>query len=205
MELDDLKSAWAQYDKKLTQTLKFNEQLLRKMNLNDSKRELQKPLMYELSGVVGMVALIAVNLGFTIRLMDEPKYYIPGFFSVIIAIVYFVFAIIKANRFLTIDHYGSSVIKLQRDIAKLNRLVLRLRKYELIMIPLFIVPTLPLIFKGVYHIDIYSNIKLFSIAAILILGLGFPMTFWINKHMYDKKFQSSETLLKEIDNYASDK
>src|SRR5258705_2043860 len=146
------------------------------MNLNDSKRELKKPVMYELSGVVGMVPLIAANLIFTIRLMDDPKYYIPGFFSVIIAIVYFIFAIIKANRFLTIDHYGTSVTKLQRDVTKLNQLVLQLRKYELAMIPLFIVTTLPLIFKGLYHIDIYSNIKVYSIAALLILRLGLPMT-----------------------------
>ena len=50
MELDDLKNAWTQYDKKLAVNLKFNEDLLRKMNLNNSKKELQKPLIYELIG-----------------------------------------------------------------------------------------------------------------------------------------------------------
>jgi hypothetical protein len=30
MELDELKFVWAQYDKKLTENLKFNEELLKK-------------------------------------------------------------------------------------------------------------------------------------------------------------------------------
>jgi hypothetical protein len=204
MELDELKSVWTQYDKKLSQTLKLNEQLLRKMDLNDSKRELQKPLMYELTGIGLTFMLVTGILGFSIRFINEPKYSIPGFISAIIALVYIVFGIIKANKFMHIDYYGSSIIKLQRDIAELNQLVLRLRKYELILTP-SVALQLPLVFKGLYGADIYSNIKLFWTVVILILGIGFPMLFWVNKHLYDEKFRNSDKLLKEIENYESDK
>ena len=205
MELDDLKNAWTQYDKKLAESLKFNEDLLRKLNLNNSKKELQKPLIYELIGVAVIFILIVYVVVSSIRFIDEPKYCVPGFISAIIGMAFLMFAIIKANRFLSIDYYGSSVVKLQKDIAILNRLVLRLRKYELALFPLLILPILPLLFKAIHNIDIYHNIKLFTIEIILILGIGFPLTFWINKHLYDKKFKNTERFLQEIDKFESEK
>ena len=205
MELDDLKSAWAQYDKKLNSQLRLNEELLRKWNLESAKRELQKPLQYELTGVAGQFVLILGTVAFSIKVIDEPKYCVPGFIAAIFEIVGLVFAIVKANKFLNIDHYGTPILKLQKEIASVNKLVLRLRKYELMLIPLVVLPSLPLIFKVLYHVDIYSNIKLFSLMILLIFGIGFPLTFWINKHLYDKKFKASENLLKEIEDYQLDK
>jgi hypothetical protein len=204
MELDDLKSAWAQYDKKLAVNLKFNEELLRKMNLNSSKKELQKPLINELLSVAVMFILIVYVVASSIRFIDEPKYCIPGFISALLVLVFLLFAIIKANKFLSIDYYGSSVLKLQKDIATLNRLVLRLRKFELVLFPLLVLPLLPLLFKTIHNIDLYQNIRLLSIEIILILGIGFPLTFWINKHMYDKKFKNTERLLQEIEKFESE-
>lgn len=204
MELDDLKSAWAQYDKKLAVNLKFNQELLRKMNLNIFKKELQKPLIYELSGVAVMFIFMIYVVASSIRFIHEPKYCIPGFISALLGLVFLVYAIIKANKFLSIDYYGSSVLKLQKEIATLNKQVLRLRKYELVLFPFLVLPLLPILFKTIHNIDIYQNIKLLSIEVILILGIGFPLTLWINKHLYDKKFKNAERLLQEIEKFESE-
>ena len=204
MELDDLKGAWEKYDKKLTENLKFNEELLRKMNLNNSKSEMQKPLIYEIVGVAVSFLLIVYVVGSSIRFINEPKYCIPGFVSAITGLILFIFAIIKTNKFLSIDYYGSSVLKLQKDITTLNKLVLQLRKFELILFPLLILPLLPILFKAIHNMDIYKNIKLFAIEIILILGIGFPLTLWINKHLYDEKVKNAERFLKEIDNFESE-
>jgi hypothetical protein len=205
MELDDLKNAWAQYNKNLAANLKFNEELLRKMNFNNSKKELEKPLIIELSSVATMFLLIVYVVASSIRFINEPKYCIPGFISASIGLVLLIFAVIKTNKFLSIDYYGSSVVKLQKDITLLNRLVLRLRKYELALFPLLVLPLLPLLFKAIHNINIYQNIKLFSIELILILSIGFPLTIWVNKHLYDKKFKNTERLLQEIEKFESEK
>jgi len=204
MELDDLKSAWAQYDKKLAVNLKFNEELLRKMNLNTSKKEMQKPLLYELFNIASIFLGFVYVTASSIQFINEPKYCIPGFISALIGLAFIVFAIKKANKLLSIDYYGSSVVKLQKDIATLNRLVLKLRKYELVLFPLLILPLLPILFKAIHNIDIYQNLKLFSIEIILILGIGFPLTLWTNKHLYDKKFKNTERLLQEIEKFESE-
>ncbi len=204
MELDDFKAVWAQYNEKLTANLKLNRELLRKMNLNSSKKEIQKPLILELIGVVVLFLLIIFVVAYSIRFLNEPKYFIPGFISALIGIVYMTFAVIRANKFLNLDYYGSSVLKLQKDMAMLKRLVLRFRIYELVLTPLLVLPLIPLGFKALNNIDIYKNTTLFIIEIVFIFGTGIPFSFWINKHMYDNKIKNAESLLKEIEKFEAE-
>jgi hypothetical protein len=204
MELDELKGAWAQYDKKLSKNLELNVELLKKINVNRSKLELQKPLMAEVTGVVSMFIMTLLFVGLSFRFIDEPKYSIPAFISIGIALIYFVFALIKMNKFLNIGYYGTSVTDLQKDIAEANRLVLKFRKYELLFSPTVLI-SLPPIWKALYHVDLYQNIQSLVITALVAFGVGFPITLWINKYLYDKKFQNAEKLLQEIEEYKLEK
>ena len=204
MELDDLKGAWAQYDKKLSENLKFNEDLLRKMNLNNSKREMQKPLIYELVNILVLFLLFVYVISASIRLINEPKFFIPGFIAALICIIGLITTVIKANRFANIDYYGAPILKIQKDIAQLNRLVLRFRRYELGLLPILIIPLLPLLFKSIHNIDIYQNIKLFTFEIVAILGISYPATIWINKHLYDRKFKNAERLLAELEKFEKE-
>lgn len=204
MEIDELKAAWSQYDKKLTQNLRFNEEILRKMNLEKSKKELQKPLLYEISGVViGFVCTVLLT-SISIRFIGEPKYAIPGFLASFIGAAFTVFAIIKTNKFMNIDYYGSSVLKLQKDVALLNKLVLCMRKFELLLFPLLVIPAIIVLIKFMYNIDIYTNTQLFIIEVVLILVIGYPLLFWVNKQLYDKKFKNTELFLKEIKEFEAE-
>jgi uncharacterized membrane protein len=205
MELDELKSAWAQYDKKLSRSLELNEVILKKMNLKDSKNEIQKTTLYELSNVVLMALWVVIVGFFSFRIIDKPQFSVPGFFSAAIACVYVAFAVVKLMRFLSIDHYGSSILQLQQDVEGANELMLRLRKYELLLIPFILTPILPLLFKVVHHVDVYDNPRTFLISLILILVFAFPSTFLVNKYMYDRRFQNSQRLLKMIEEYKLDK
>jgi hypothetical protein len=204
MELDELKGAWAQYDKKLSENLKVNEELLRKMNLNSSRHELQKPLLYEFGNVIMLFLILVYGVSMLMRFYAEPKFCVPACIAILVCIIGLISTIIKVNRFLNIDYYGSSIMKLQRDVVLLNKLVLRYRKYELSILPLFILPLLPLLFKSIHNIDLYHNIKLFAIDTIVILVISYPVTFWINKQLYDKKFKNAERLLAELDKFEKD-
>lgn len=204
MELDELKATWAQYDKKLSQNLKFNEELLRKMNLEKSRKELQKPLIYEISGVFISFIMVVYITAVSFRFIDEPKFAIPGFIATFVSLAYLVFAIMKINKFMSIDYYNSSVLKLQKEVTILNKLVLSLRKYELILFPLLVIPLLPILFKVIHNIDIYANLRLLIIEIVLMLGIGYPLLFWVNKHLYDKKFKNTEQFLKEIEEFEAE-
>lgn len=204
MELDELKRTWQQYDKKLSDNLKVNEALIKKMNLNSSKRELQKPLIYELFGVVVMFIVILLSVKASLQLIDELKFSIPGIIAALMSVVYFISAVVKANRFMNVNYYNSSIVQLQKEIASLNKLVLKLRKVELILIPFLIIPMLILAFKAVHNIDIYNNVKLLIIEVVLAFGIATPLVLWINKHLYDKKFKIAENLLQELEKFEKE-
>src|SRR5688572_3845370 len=203
MELDELKSAWAQYDKKLTKNLELNVELLKKINVDRSKMELQKPFRAEVVGMVSMFYMTVIFMMLGDKFVGEPQYFIPALISAGIAFVYFVFAAIKMTKLMNIGYYGVSVTEVQQDIAKVNRLILKFRKYELLLSPTVLI-SLPPIFKALHNIDLYQNIQSFAIVGIVSLAVGFPVALWINKYMYDKKFKNSEKLLKEIEEYRSE-
>ncbi len=204
MELEELKQAWSQYDKNLKENLKTNQELLRNMNLDKSKRELQKPLKFEIMSVVILFLTVVVFFVFSARHISEIKFSIPGFIGVSIATVYLVFAIVKVNKFVNIDYYKSSIITLQKDLTKLKTIILRLRRIELLLLPFLIITILPIAFKAIHNIDIYNNIKLFAIEIVLILGVSYPVGIWINRNLYDKKIKDVKLFLDEIEKFEKE-
>jgi hypothetical protein len=199
MELDELKNAWAEYDKKLTNSLKLNEQVLRNINTQQSRLELQKPLTYEATGAVMMIVLEAVLIVWSLRV--EQRIAIPGFIAAFIGLFYQAFAFIKTYAFFDIDYYGTSVVALQKEIAAVNVLVLRLRKVEILLAPFFVMAGLPLMYKVVHNVDVYEKPTTFWIGLAIILIVSLPLTIGINRFVYDKKFQNAEKLMNDISRF----
>jgi hypothetical protein len=201
MELDELKQLWSQYDKKLNENLKLNEELLRKMNLNKAKQELQKPFIFELITIIIIFLTIVFVTGFSIRLIEEIQFSLTGFAGVLLGVIYLIFSIMKVNRFVKIDYYNSTIVKLQKDLSLLKTFILRLRKFELVLLPFLVLTILPIAFKAIHNINIFGNLRLFIIEVGFILGISYPVGFWINRNFYDKKMKDAEMFLKEIDKF----
>ena len=204
MELEDLKQAWSQYDQNLKENLKTNQELLRKMNLEKSKREMQKPLIIEIISVVISFLTVILFFGFSLRFISEVKFSIPGFTVTLLGIMYLTFAILKVNRFVKIEYYKSSIITLQKDLNKLNTLILRLRKIEVYLFPLFAISMFPILFKAMVDIDIYMNVKFFLLVVFFALGISYPVGFWITKYFYDNKIKDAKSFLDEINNFEKE-
>ena len=204
MELDEMKRAWAQYDKKLEENLKLNEELLRKMNLDKTRKELQKPLISE---IVNMVALLLVILfigSSTIKYSNELRFSIPGLITTIIAMFGLSTTIMKINKLLNIDYYGSSIISLQKEITTVNKFIVMQRRIEYILIPILSIAMTPIAFKVINNVDLYTRTTLFVTEIVLILGISFPLVLWINKHLYDKKFHNAKRFLEDIERFEKE-
>jgi hypothetical protein len=204
MELDELKSVWAQYDKKLSENLKFNEALLKIITKNSSKRELQKPLNFEILNIIAVFLGGVYIISMSVKHIEEFRFCIPGFFSIMIGLVYFVFSIIKVNRFISIDYIGSPIVKLRKDIAKLNKLFLETRKYELILMPFIPISILPLLYKSIANIDIYNDLKKYTFGVLIVLIISIPTAIWINKNFTDKKMNNANRILEDLEKYEKE-
>ena len=99
MELDDLKKSWLNYDKKLADNLKVNEELLKKMNLDSSRKELSQPLKYEIFSATVLFVLAAILIAASLRVAGEPKFLISGVVGAIVTVAYLGFSLIKIKGF----------------------------------------------------------------------------------------------------------
>jgi len=204
MELDDFKTAWAQYDKKLTENLKFNAELLKSMNLDKSNREFNKLLTYEIFTVV-LTGLFLIYISTaTIKFASEIKFLLSGIVSIITLLPLLLFAIIKTNMLSNIDYYNASVVDLQKSISLFNQKYVAFRKLELFIFPLYIISTAPILVKAARNFDFFVHIERYSVGVFLALIIGYPLLIWIYKNWYDKKIQHAKQFLEEINKFEKE-
>jgi len=204
MELDDLKGAWAQYDKKLTENLKFNEELFKKLNLDKSRREMSAPLGYEIGSVaISGIALIFVT-SWTIQFGNETIYLLSGILSILSFITMLGFAIVKVKLLSNIDYYNVSVVELQKSLCKFKDKYFKLKRFEIILFPFYMVFLMPICAKGLRNFDLISHPTRFVIAVILSIGIGFPVALWIYKHLYEKNIKNATDFLNELTRFEEE-
>ena len=204
MELDEMKRAWAQYDKKLEENLKLNEELLRKMNLEKTRKELQKPLISEIANMVALSLVLLFIGSSTIKYINELRFSIPSFITTVIALFGLCTTIMKINKLLNIDYYGSSIIVLQKEITSVNKFIVIQRRIEYFLMPILAVTMIPIVFKIINNVDLYTRMTLFVTEIVLILGISLPLILWVNKHLYDKKFHNAKRFLEDIERFEKE-
>ncbi len=205
MELDDLKIIWSEFDKKISDNIKLNEELLIKNTRKSARDELKSPLYSEILNLAVVFLGGVFIFSMSIKYIEEPRFSIPGFFSILIGLVYTVFSSIKINRIQSIDYIGSGIIKLQKDIVKLKKLFLQTRKYELILVPFIPVSILPIIHKHVSDIDVYDDIKSYIFEVLIVLAISIPIAIWFNKNFTDKKLDNANSMLEDIKKFEDEK
>jgi len=204
MELEELKSAWAQYDKKLTQNLKLNEKLLCKMNLEKTKREMNTPLFYEISSTtIGFIFLLYIASA-TIIHSNEPKFLIPGIISGLMTILLIYLSVLKIKLLTDIDFYYSPVIDLQKSISIFKQKYLTYKKYEFYIYPVFAISTMPILGIALRNFDIYEHRIRFITGIVLALALGYSLANWGYKNLFDKKVKNAAKFLEELTEFEKE-
>lgn len=202
MELDELKDAWAQYDEKLSKSLKLNEELLRSINFEKINNALKKPMgLEQLNIIIQLIAIVMVTV-ITIRLSNEIPYFLMGITSALLCAVSMIFSAVKANRFSKILYYHSSIMNFQKDLTKLRILIFHLRKIEYVLAALIGITLFPLLLKAFGDIDMLRNITLIIPGIIVTIGIGFSVGIWLNLFLYDKGLKDAEKFLGLINKFG---
>ena len=170
MELDELKAAWQQHHKALAENTRINIELYKAVKINQAKSELRKPIVYEMVSVAVLFAFALYVFGSSLRIHDQLRFSVPGFAASVIALIYLIFSILKIRRSQKIEYYGTPVVQLQEAITHLHMRILRLRKFELILLVPFIVTALPILFIAVHGIDLYVHAGWFIFEIVVTIG-----------------------------------
>lgn len=204
MELDELKSAWAQYDKILSKNLKLNEELLRSIKFDKFNHAIRKPLDLELLNmVIQFIAILMVTM-FTVRLSNEIPYYIAGIFSTLLCATSLAFSAVKATRFYKLLNFNIRITAFQKEFTQLRIFIIRLRKIEHVLAGLIGVLLFPLLMKAVAGVDLLGNHAIIIPGIIATLAIGFAIGTWLNLFIYDKGLKEAEKFLDLIKNYEEE-
>jgi hypothetical protein len=204
MELDELKGAWAQYDKKLSDSLKLNEELLKKGVIDRSSREMKTPLNYEI-GTVIITCILVLFLGVsTYRFASEMKFLLPGLVATILTLSGLISSVKKINVLAKIDYYNTSVVALQKSIHRIQQKAIWSRKVEYYVFPLYFISFAPIFVKAVYNIDIYNKYQIFYVGIILALIIYYPLAIWFYSIGYDKKLKNTSDFLNELNKFEKE-
>lgn len=203
MDIDSLKAAWQQHDQMLSANLQLNETLLRKANLKASRKELNKPLVVEILDVVCVILLIPLFGWLTFRLKADMVYLSAGLLLLLSLIVLLVVCLKTMAAFYKMDYFGSSVIQIQEQLARLRVRVLVKRKFELFFLPLLVLPALLILLKVIQNIDVHDRPAFILVSGIIAMILSYVGVILGYKYLYEKKIKDVTHLLKEIRDYKS--
>lgn len=199
MGLEEFKGIWAQYDKKLSENLKLNEELLRSINFEKYNQVLKKPLNLELLNIFIQLLMIGLVTVLSIRLSSEIQYFLIGLIGALLCSTSLIFSIVKATRLNKLFYYHLSIKKFQQDITRLKILIIRLRKIEYIIAALIGITIFPLFMKAFANINILGNLSLLIPGICCVLGIGFAIGILLNMKVYDKGIKDAEMFLGVID------
>jgi hypothetical protein len=206
MELDVLKDAWASHNQKLDKNLKLNESLLRRMNLDNAKTEMNKPLVMELLNMSFLFVVTLYVLVLSFKMLENSIFSITGFISLGFAIGFIAMGLIRIKRMLNLNYDNSTIVTLQKKLAKTKVLILKFRKIEYLMLPFYTITVAPILLKGLLDQDIYSMLQ--NTYMQLLVGIGIivivALTLWSNTYFYDRKMKSAQHSLAELIEYEED-
>jgi serine/threonine-protein kinase len=179
MELDDLKTAWRELDRRLDRNHALNLRVLKELKLDGTRsalRGLARLLVFELA--VSVVAVLLVG-SFLADHLGEPAFAV----SAVVLHAVSLFMIVAAARQLAwIDRidYSASVAAIQRDLARLRASRVRTVRWLLLLSPLLWTPLAIVAAQGLLDVDLYRDFGIAWVAANLAFGAAFiPLAVWI--------------------------
>lgn len=205
MDINEFKSAWLQHDRKLSENLSINETLLKKVNLDRSRKELNKPLQYEIVSFFFFIVLIPIFTFLTVLYRSESSMLISGLLALATLVTGLLLCVKKIRLFYRIEYYNQPIIQLQERLALLKSSILSARKIEVILLlPVLFFTAMALMLRYMLGIDLFEDISFFLPLILPGLLVAWGGTLFINKYLYDKKISNVEALLKELKNYQQE-
>lgn len=178
MELQDLQSRWADYDRKLEANLRLNTRVLREINLDkvdSSLKRLSRSILFELVMNLGVIAILGLFLAGN---GGEVRFLVPG-------IVLGLFSVWLAGdgiRQLVALHeidYSASIVAIQKRLGALRAGRIRTTMWVVLLCPLLWTPLLVVSLKGLLGLDAYAMFDPAWLASNLLFGVAvIPLMVW---------------------------
>lgn len=188
----------------LANKLRIDEEALRMVNLDRTKDQMEYPYISEMVELIGGALVGAAVVVMSFRLKEEPVYLLLGLIAVLVGLLYIKFALKKIGFLKQVNYYDTPVVKLQGELARIKKRILKLRKTELLLFPLYLLPLAALTSKTFYNVDVFGNVTLFAGKFAIALGVAYLLVLLIHKYLYDKRFKEVEKIIARLKEFEKD-
>ena len=155
MELDEVKTLWAQAVRKLDASMRLNTLLLQRSNLRKAETSLKRLSAGVTFELVANVLAVVVLGAFAADHVGEPRF----FFAAVLVDVYAVALVVVAARTLAAIHaldYDEPVVALTRKVQALRLLRIRTTLATLLFAPLMWLPIAIVALRALFGVDLYE-------------------------------------------------
>jgi hypothetical protein len=197
MNLDVIKQQWAEYDRKLNESIRLNPRVLSAMNLNRSRSRLQRMVFYlSLEAALWFAGIVFIGR-FIYDNASAARFVASGVAVDVFAIAMLATTIAQIALIQRID-YGKPVAAIQKQMEGLRVLRIKTVRWGLVAGTVVWAPFLMLICKAFLGVASLSAAWLWTNVA---LGLSLiPLTWWVSKEFGDKmqRFPFIQRLMHDI-------
>jgi hypothetical protein len=197
VDLDEMKQKWAEYDRKLDQSIRLNWELLKAANLNGARTAMQRMTVFlDLEALVWFVIVVALG-SFIHDHLSTPQFALPGMAIDLYAIGMLAATIRQIAAARHID-YGQPIVAIQRQVEGLRVWRIRTIKWGVLGGTAMWAPFAIVMFRVLFGIDNYSAAWL---AANVLFGLALiPLLLWVSKRFSDRVGRSPfiQQLMRDI-------
>jgi hypothetical protein len=171
MELDEMKSLWAQSNRKLEESMRLNTLLLQQWNL----RKVDTSLARLKRGLTFEVVLSAIAVGalayFGYQHLREPQYLVPAALLYLYALSYLVAVARQLAQIAGID-YDEPVVAIQKKLEELRVARIRTTLWAVLFGPLMWLPIFIVAMLVLFGVNLYAATTPAWLASNVLFGLA---------------------------------
>lgn len=190
MNIDELKEQWSTYDRRLHDAIRLNETRVRMIDVRGSLFG----VFWAGAGGLAVNGVAVMILGdFMAGHLNEPEFWIPALFLNGFVVAHIAFAVRQLLALQALN-YSDPVVTIQRKLAALRLVRVRIVKWSLWLSPLLWTPLLIVGFEGILGLNVYEVLPARYLAANLGFGLAFlAMMVWLARR-FEGRFKDSPRL-----------
>lgn len=169
MELDELKTQWANDDRKLDEGIRLDAQFLRNSRMRKTGSSLKwafRGILFEQLASIPAIVLLGIFLS---NHLSEPRYVVPAVVLDVFAILSVVSCGYQLGTLRGID-FGQPVVAIQKKLEKVRVLRLATTRWTFLLAPVLWVPLTIVALPGVFGIDGYVLFRGDWLAINLVAG-----------------------------------
>lgn len=196
MELLELQNIWNQYDKKISENIRLNKEILRKMLISKTEKRLNRIKLDAGIRLTLSLLLVPTILIFNVPIRTTVDFYIG---LSLFAGLFVFFGIYRIKYFLMFNKidFSSSVSSIRKEVNELKKYELKMLHVGLLLLPF-----------GAISIFLFAKIPFLTQDTLIPLSLMIIILtasfFYKTKYSYEERFRKLNQEIEEIEELEKD-